>query len=181
MSEMPPDLAREAHRSYQRLLPFLQNTFATEAATHPKDWKCFLDRLEEQFPCLFNLYYQIHHTRYDFFYHLEDLVAMAGRLWLERPAALKRLDASRQADPTHKHEDSVFEKLANIDIQFLTSRIQAEVLWGIGLMDTICPPSTQVAVYNKIVSPKEMTIYPDFEHEPFPGINDQVFQFMLGL
>jgi cephalosporin-C deacetylase len=48
-------------------------------------------------------------------------------------------------------------------------------------MDTICPPSTQVAIYNKIVSPKEMTIYPDFEHEPFPGINDQVFQFMLGL
>ena len=45
-------------------------------------------------------------------------------------------------------------------------------------MDTICPPSTQFAVYNKIVSPKTMAIYPDFGHEPLPGFNDQAFQFM---
>jgi cephalosporin-C deacetylase len=48
-------------------------------------------------------------------------------------------------------------------------------------MDTICPPSTQFAVYNKIVSPKEMVIYPDFEHEALPGHNDRIFQFMMGL
>jgi cephalosporin-C deacetylase len=48
-------------------------------------------------------------------------------------------------------------------------------------MDTVCPPSSQFAVYNKILSPKVMTVYPDFGHEPLPGINDQVFQFMLGL
>ena len=87
----------------------------------------------------------------------------------------------RNADPTHKLEEDVFEKLGYIDVQFLASRIQAEVLWGIGLMDTICPPSTQFAVYNKIVSAKAMTIYPDFEHEPLPGHNDKVFQFMMGL
>ena len=99
MSEMPPTLAREAHRSYQRLLPFLQNTFAAQAVANPQEWQSFLERLEATFPRLFNLYYQLYHTRYDFFYHLEDLVATAARLWLERPAALKRLDASRQADP----------------------------------------------------------------------------------
>jgi cephalosporin-C deacetylase len=87
----------------------------------------------------------------------------------------------RQSDPTHKLEQSVFENLGYIDIQFLASRIRAEVLWGIGLMDTTCPPSTQFAVYNKIISPKAMTIYPDFEHEPLPGINDRIFQFMMGL
>ncbi len=87
----------------------------------------------------------------------------------------------RHADPTHKHEESVFEMLGYIDIQFLAPRIQAEVLWAIGLMDTICPPSTQFAVYNKIVSSKSMTIYPDFGHETLPGFNDQVFQFMRGL
>jgi amylosucrase len=96
---MPPLLAREARRSYQRLLLFLQTTFAAQATANPQDWQSFLERLEAQFPRLFNLYYQLYHTRYDFFYHLEDLVATAGRLWLERPAALKRLDASRQADP----------------------------------------------------------------------------------
>jgi cephalosporin-C deacetylase len=87
----------------------------------------------------------------------------------------------RHSDPTHRLEDRVFEKLGYIDIQFLASRIQAEVIWGIGLMDTICPPSTQFAAYNKIVSPKAMIIYPDFGHEPLPGLGDEVFQFMMGL
>jgi len=85
----------------------------------------------------------------------------------------------RHSDPTHKHESSIFESLGYIDIQFLASRIQAEVLWGIGLMDTICPPSTQFAVYNKITSPKKMVIYPDFGHEPLPGFYDQAYQFLL--
>ena len=45
----------------------------------------------------------------------------------------------RHADPTHKREESVFEKLGYIDIQFLAARIRAEVLWAIGLMDTHMP------------------------------------------
>ena len=87
----------------------------------------------------------------------------------------------RHSDPMHKLEGKIFEKLGYIDIQFLAPRIQAEILWGIGLMDTVCPPSTQFAVYNKIVSPKSMVVYPDFAHEPLPGFNDQAFQFMKGL
>jgi cephalosporin-C deacetylase len=86
----------------------------------------------------------------------------------------------RHSDPMHKREEIIFEKLGYIDIQFLAPRIQAEVLWGIGLMDTICPPSTQFAVYNKLTSPKKMVIYPDFGHESLPGWNDQAFQFLMG-
>jgi cephalosporin-C deacetylase len=98
-----------------------------------------------------------------------------------KDAYLELQEFFRFSDPTHELENNIFEKLGYIDIQYLASRIQAEVLWGIGLMDTVCPPSSQFAVYNKILSPKEMTIYPDFGHEPLPGINDSVFQFMLGL
>jgi cephalosporin-C deacetylase len=98
-----------------------------------------------------------------------------------KDAYLELQEYFRHSDPTHKLEDDVFEKLGYVDIQFLASRIQADVLWGIGLMDTVCPPSTQFAVYNKVVSPKQMTIYPDFGHENLPGHNDLVFQFMLGL
>ena len=87
----------------------------------------------------------------------------------------------RHSDPMHKLESTIFEKLGYIDIQFLAPRVEAEVLWGISLMDTICPPSSQFAVYNKLTSPKKMTIYPDFGHEPLPGWNDQAFQFLLGL
>jgi len=87
----------------------------------------------------------------------------------------------RHSDPMHKLEATIFEKLGYIDIQFLAPRIQAEVLWGISLMDTICPPSAQFAAYNKLTSTKQMAIYPDFGHEPLPGWYDQVFQFLMGL
>jgi len=87
----------------------------------------------------------------------------------------------RLFDPQHERESDVFTKLGYIDCQHLASRIKAEVLWGIGLMDQICPPSTQFAAYNRIGSQKDMVIYPDFGHEGLPGMNDKVFEFMAGL
>jgi cephalosporin-C deacetylase len=87
----------------------------------------------------------------------------------------------RSFDPTHKDEEKVFEKLGYIDIQNLAPRITADVLWGIGLMDVTCPPSSQFATYNKIISKKSMVIYPDFDHENLPGFNDKSFQFMKDL
>jgi len=49
-----------------------------------------------------------------------------------------------------------------------------------GLMDEICPPSTQFAAYNKITSPKSTRIYPDFGHEPLPDHGEAIFQFLCG-
>jgi len=48
-----------------------------------------------------------------------------------------------------------------------------------GLMDTVCPPSTQFAAYNKIAAPKRMVLYPDFEHENMPGRDDLVLDFLV--
>jgi cephalosporin-C deacetylase len=87
----------------------------------------------------------------------------------------------RQFDPQHKREDEIFTKLGYIDNQHLACRIRSEVLMGVGLMDTICPPSSQFAVYNKITAKKSMLIYPDFGHEAIPGFADQTMQFMAGL
>lgn len=87
----------------------------------------------------------------------------------------------RHFDPNHLHEHDVFMALGYVDIQNLAPRIRSEVLWAIGLMDEICPPSSQFAAFNKIVSKKEMVIYPDFGHEGLPGLNDKIYQFMLDL
>jgi cephalosporin-C deacetylase len=87
----------------------------------------------------------------------------------------------RHFDPCHAAEDAAFEKLGYIDIQHLAPRIRGEIFWPIGLMDTVCPPSTQFAAYNKITAKKSMLIYPDFGHEGLPGVNDRIFQFMMGL
>lgn len=88
-------------------------------------------------------------------------------------------DFFRHVDPQHKKEDAIFEMLGYIDIQNLAPRIRAEILWGTGLSDTICPPSSQFAAFNKVKSKKQMAVFPDFSHEELPGLNDQIFQFFL--
>ncbi len=98
-----------------------------------------------------------------------------------KDAYLELKDYFRRFDPRHEREDEAFEKLGYVDIQFLAPRIKAEVLWSVGLMDTICPPSTQFAAYNKISSPKRLSVYPDFGHEDLPGQDDLNFKFMMGL
>jgi len=87
----------------------------------------------------------------------------------------------RQFDPRHEREQEIFTKLGYIDCQHLAPRIRAEVLMVTGLMDQICPPSTQFAAYNKITAKKDMVIYPDYGHEGLPGANDTISAFMAGL
>ncbi|MCL6589583.1 MAG: acetylxylan esterase [Firmicutes bacterium] len=106
------------------------------------------------------------------------------RVWemdLARDAYNELREYFRRFDPTHAREEEVYTRLGYIDVQHLVERIQGEVLMGTGLMDTVCPPSTQFAAYNKIKAPKQMVIYPDYGHEGLPGMNDRLFQFMLGL
>ena len=85
----------------------------------------------------------------------------------------------RQYDPRHEREEEIFTRLGYIDVQNLAPRIRAEVLMATALMDTVCPPSTQFAAYNKITAPKSMDLYPDFAHEGLPGHPDRVFRFLL--
>jgi cephalosporin-C deacetylase len=87
----------------------------------------------------------------------------------------------RLFDPKHEREKAIFEKLGYIDNQHLAKRIKADVLMAVGMMDTICPPSTQFAAYNKIKSEKNTVIYPDFGHEGLPGLNETIFNFMREL
>ncbi len=106
------------------------------------------------------------------------------RTWeidLARDAYAELQEYFRKFDPLHEREDDVFVKLGYIDVQYLCPRIRGEVMLGMGLMDTICPPSTQFAAYNKIEAKKSLVIYPDFGHESPPGHTDRMFQFMSGL
>ncbi len=85
----------------------------------------------------------------------------------------------RHFDPTHEREEAIFTRLGYIDVQFLAPRIKATTLMSVGLMDTICPPSTQFAAFNKITAPKELAIYPDFGHENLPRMSDRTMGFFL--
>lgn len=106
------------------------------------------------------------------------------RVWemdLAKDAYQELRDYFRLFDPKHRREDEVFHKLGYIDVQNLVKRIRGEVLFTTGLMDTICPPSTQFAAYNKIQSKKKMIIFPDYGHEGLPGNGDDTYSFMMGL
>lgn len=106
------------------------------------------------------------------------------RVWqidLAQHAYEELRDFFRHCDPLHQREQEIFTRLGYIDVQYLCPRIQGEVFMGVGLMDTICPPSTQFAAYNKITAPKSLAIYPDYGHEFLPGHADNVFQFMAQL
>ncbi|MBR1584885.1 MAG: acetylxylan esterase [Clostridia bacterium] len=90
-------------------------------------------------------------------------------------------DFFRHFDPTHAREKEIFTRLGYIDVQHLAPRIRAKVMMGTGLMDNVCPPSTQFAAYNKITSEKQMVLYPDFGHEYLPRFEESTFTFMMQL
>lgn len=103
------------------------------------------------------------------------------RVWeldLAKEAYQELQDFFRNHDPRHEREAELFTRLGYIDVQHLCPRITAEVFMGVGLMDEICPPSSQFAAYNKIRSPKSLALYPDFAHEDLPGHPDLIFEFL---
>lgn len=90
-------------------------------------------------------------------------------------------DYFRQNDPRHEHEDEIFTKLGYIDLQFLAPRIKAKLKMFTGLMDNICPPSTQFAAFNKMTCERDVVIYPDFGHEGLPDSWEITYRWMLEL
>ena len=106
------------------------------------------------------------------------------RVWemdLAKDAYAELCEYFRLFDPLHEREEETFTLLGYIDNQHLAHRIRAEICLLTGLMDNICPPSTQFAAYNKMTCKKQLVIYPDFAHENLPGAGDKIMQFMLGM
>jgi amylosucrase len=88
-------LERQNQLSLDRLLPRLRAHFA---AANQADWQAFETRLAAHFPTIFELLVRIYGDQYDFFYHLERILATAAEMWLARSAELKALDAVRERD-----------------------------------------------------------------------------------
>src|SRR5438093_9108052 len=87
---------RDAALSLSRLLPRLRARFA---GADPAAWAAFEGRLAAYFGDLFPLLRHLYGHYYDFFYHLESILELAARMWLERSPELRALDAEREAQP----------------------------------------------------------------------------------
>jgi len=106
------------------------------------------------------------------------------RVWdmdLAKDAYVDMREYFRHFDPLHECEEQIFLTLGYIDVAQLAARIRGEVLMATGLMDDICPPSTQFAAYNRIQAPKNQLLYPDFGHEALPGCEDRMYAFITAL
>ncbi|MER2598151.1 MAG: alpha-amylase family glycosyl hydrolase [Caldilineales bacterium] len=104
---------QEAARSLQRLLPRLEARFAASPAA---DWQSFHARLTEHFPALFSLLLHLYGNRYDFFFHLEEILNSAAEAWLQRPADLKTLDAQREAHPAWLQDQTMLGGVCYVDL-----------------------------------------------------------------
>jgi len=87
----------------------------------------------------------------------------------------------RHEDPRHENIDAMFETLGHIDVANLAPRIRGETYMFITLMDSVCPPSTQFAAYNRIGAKKSCEIYPNHGHEGLPDSDELIFNFFAGL
>ncbi|MDQ2694068.1 MAG: alpha-amylase family glycosyl hydrolase [Pseudomonadota bacterium] len=86
-----------AEISLERILPRIQEQFKGKAEA--ADWQVFEERLRREWQRLFGLLVPLYGSQYDFFYHLEQIVASAARYWIDRPRSLKDLDEKREANP----------------------------------------------------------------------------------
>jgi cephalosporin-C deacetylase len=68
----------------------------------------------------------------------------------------------------HDQVATVLRTLSYVDNAVLAGRIRARTTVSVGLMDTICPPSTVFAAYNAIEAPKDVAVYPYSDHR-LPG------------
>ncbi len=60
---------------------------------------------------------------------------------------------------------TVFKTLAYFDGVNFAGRCKAQALFSVGLMDTICPPSTVFAAYNHFAGPKDIRVWTYNNHE----------------
>ena len=113
-SMMTTQFAHETTLTLRRLLPRLEQEFADQVAT--AEWATFRHRLDQHFPRLFDLLRKLYQGRYDFFYHLERILALAAQSWLDRPAALKALDDQREAQPDWYQAQQMLGGVCYVDL-----------------------------------------------------------------
>jgi glycosidase len=107
---------RESIRTLVRLLPRLEREYAESITSDSHGWQVFLERLHRYFPSLFSLYLGLYGARYDFFFHLEDLLASLARAWFQRPDELRSLDRARETNPLWFQSNQILGGVCYVDL-----------------------------------------------------------------
>jgi amylosucrase len=92
------DLEFEAELTLRRLKPRLADVWQTSGSDAARQHE-FDVRLERYWVPLFRLLFPLYGARYDFFYHVEQVLLTAAQAWADRPAELYKLDEHRLNEP----------------------------------------------------------------------------------
>ncbi|HVN15627.1 MAG TPA: alpha-amylase family glycosyl hydrolase, partial [Anaerolineales bacterium] len=112
----PFNIEHESKRTLARLLPRLEERFQVERNADPRGWQDFCTRLEKHFPRLFNLYFELYGRHYDFFFHIEDLIASLAKAWFARSADLRALDQARELEPLWFQSNRMLGGVCYVDL-----------------------------------------------------------------
>jgi amylosucrase len=107
-------LDEQAASSLKRLLPRLDSRFRERV--DDAEWHGYVARLRRHFPRLFAYLFALYGESYDFFYHLEAILASTTEMWIERPPDLKALDALREADPSWYQSNRMVGAMCYVDL-----------------------------------------------------------------
>jgi len=109
-------IERDSNQSLSRLLPDLEARYRAKISSDPGSWGTFRDRLDSNFSRLFKIYFHLYSDRYDFFFHLADLLDTLARMWFDRPDDLKELDLRREGEPLWYQSNRMVGGVCYVDL-----------------------------------------------------------------
>lgn len=105
------DLTFESQRTLKRILELIDLSQLTK-----NDLAIFLSRLDKNFPALFAKLHHLYGDKYDFFYHLQQLVAHLAAGVAARSGKLKKKDKLRLNKPDWYRDQKMLGMAAYVDL-----------------------------------------------------------------
>lgn len=109
------EVTAKADLTLQRLQPRLEQIWQ-ELDASPDRRASFELRLQQHWHTLFGLLYQLYGSHYDFFYHMEQMLAIAATAWARRSDDLCRVDQQRVNDPKWFQSEHVVGGALYVDL-----------------------------------------------------------------
>ena len=111
----PEDVPYQADLTLERLYPRLEESWQQKGTDEAKRLE-FESRLHDHWRQLFRLLYQLYGKRYDFFYHVEQILCTAATAWHERPDELCEQDRRRTNEPDWFQSEKIVGGALYVDL-----------------------------------------------------------------
>ncbi len=101
----------QAQRALQQVLASIELPELTS-----KDEKVFLARLEQHFPSLVTQLHALYGSHYDFFFHLQQLIAVLAKAFAKRKPKWKKQDEERLKNPAWYRSEKMLGMAVYVDL-----------------------------------------------------------------